>query len=334
MMVAQTVFQNLSIEEMELLRSGREVKLGSPGSPEHVDGLLDPDITKQLLHSGGVRQQESGSYMPDGRTNLPGFMYYDEIPGATAGVSMLLRVSEFGGASLGGETSFHAKAPDGSNVGITGIFSFGSVPGPGEAPLDNARDNARSKNANGFDAELSIEPSPTTPLAEQGQNPPSRLYGTFTDMQGSYRTFPGLQPPRPFMTTDDLWQAIHEKTGKAVVADSFSRLIPLKKYKGSAFSVLSASCNDAHLHWRLDEGFLTGRSATYQWQRLNEVPKRELVRWTAIRKRNGWLPLEEVLAMSELTDRQLDSFEVGKAIAHQWHLPEWGIPSRPHMAGP
>jgi hypothetical protein len=85
-----------------------------------------------------------------------------------------------------------------------------------------------------------------------------------------------------------------------------------------------------HYRWKLDEKFITGRSEAYQWQRLNEVPSRYLEAWQVKRKAHGWLPLDGVLAMSMMDDRQLDSIEVGKTIANQWDLPEWGIPSRPH----
>ncbi len=334
---AQSAFLNLSLEELDILRSGRQVLLGAPDLPKEIgrnDGTLSPQLVKSILgHAGGVRK-DGDFYMPYGSLEFPGVIPYSKLEGATAGVSLLLRVSELGGARLTAEVIIHAKAPDGSNVGFASPISLGEVPSPAEASLNNAQDNLSLKGSAGFRDQVNLDPIPTTPIAEQGEDPPDHLSGSITDMQGSYRTHKGLQPPRPFMTTDDIWQAVHEKTKKDIVADSFSRLIRLTKYQGDLYSAMSKACDEAHYHWRLDEGFVTGRSAAYHWQRLNEVPKRLLTKWQAERKKNVWLPLRGVLEMSMMSDRQLDSYEVGKTIANQWRLPEWGVPSRPHMAGP
>ena len=88
-----------------------------------------------------------------------------------------------------------------------------------------------------------------------------------------------------------------------------------------------------HYRWKVDEGFLVGRSCSHSWQRINEVPKRTLVRWQAHRKSKVYLPLRDVLEMAQLHDRQLDSVELGKAVVNLWKLPEWGIPSRPLWPG-
>jgi len=332
--VGQATFRNLSLEELDILRSGRKLTLGSPGLPAadsrvHLDGELDPDLATQLLRSGGTRL-EDGHWAAFGDTSFSGLTTYDQLPGSGAGVTLQLRVSEFGGVELNADVLIAARAPDGSLLHAGGPTSLGDVPGPAEDPLDNARDNAKEKTTPGFSDLVQLTPKPTTPLRDQGIDPGPIPPGSMLQFQGTYRTFPSLQPPRPFMTSDDFWQAVHETTKRDVVADSFSRLFPLKRYSGSLFEVLSKGCDAMHYHWKLDERFLTGRSEAYQWQRLNEVPTRYLEQWQAKRKVQGWLPLEGVLAMAMMDDRQLDAVEVGRTIANQWDLPEWGIPSRPH----
>jgi len=327
---AQSAFQSLSLGEMDILRTGRELRLGSPNMEGLRDGLLAPSLVKQLLRSGGARK-DGDVYMAYNGEIQSDMIPFEKLEDPSAGVFLQLRVTELGGAFLSGNTYIHGKNPDGSHT-VGGLpFDIGHTPGPGEAPLNNAKDNQACKSSPGFDAEADIAPNPTVPVDEQGTDPEPLRFGTITELIGSYRTLPALQPPRPFMNSADVWQAIHEKTKKDIVADSFSRLFPLHTYKGSLYSVLSNACDEMHYRWRLDEGFITGRSATFHWQRLNEVPKRNLVYWQALKAQNGWLPLKGVLAMSQMTDRQLDSYEVGKAIAHQWKLDEWGIPSRPHL---
>jgi hypothetical protein len=131
------------------------------------------------------------------------------------------------------------------------------------------------------------------------------------------------------MTSDDFWQSVHETTNRDIVADSFSRLFPLKSYRANLFDALSAACDDIHYRWRLDEGFVTGRSVAFHWQRQNEVPKHLLSKWQKVRKSSGQLNLEDVVEMAELSERQLNAPEAGKAIYNSWQLPEWGICSRP-----
>lgn len=331
---AKSVFLGLSQTEMETLRSGRQLRLSTPEFIQS-DGPLDPRLAKEILSNLGGLYLDGDIYMHHGDSKRSGVTPYNELPGAMASVALMMKVTEFGGASLDSEIAFNATAPDGTkNHGLAMPQELGDVPGPSQAPLDNAKDNVALKSEKSMKVAVDIEPIPTTPKKDQGVDPEPLRSGFVTELQGSYRTYPALQPPRPFMTSDDFWQAVHEKTGKDIVADSYSRLFKLKKYRGSLFEVLSNGADEMQYHWRLDEGFITGRSASFHWQRLNEVPKRYLIDWRAQREKTGMMPLRGVLAMSRLTDRQLDSFEVGKAIAHQWHLPEWGIPSRPHMSGP
>jgi hypothetical protein len=49
------------------------------------------------------------------------------------------------------------------------------------------------------------------------------------------------------------------------------------------------------------------------------------VRWQEDKRKQGGLPLEDLLEMASLTDQQLDSATVGKVIEHCWGLDEWWL---------
>ncbi|HVT12327.1 MAG TPA: hypothetical protein VHE55_08665 [Fimbriimonadaceae bacterium] len=331
---ARDVFENLSLEELDTIRSGETLSLWSRDIPTRgilgKTALLDARLADEVLGAmGGIRPVLDG-FLPSPSASGRNVIPYTQLKDPQAYLYLTIQTTEFGGAHLRVLVGASGVTPNGQRAGAGMPKDIGSVPGPGEAPLHNAIDNASVKDAADMRASFVFDPKPTTPVDEQGHDPDGQPEGTITERIGSYRTRDDMQPPRPFMTTDDFWEAVHEKTRKDVVADSFSRLIPLRTYRGSLFDTLSKWADGAHVHWRQDEGFLTGRSATYQWQRLNEVPKRTLTKWQEERKAKGYLSLRSVLAMAQLTDRQLDALEVGRTIVNQWRLPEWGIPSRPY----
>jgi hypothetical protein len=113
-----------------------------------------------------------------------------------------------------------------------------------------------------------------------------------------------------------------------VVADSFTRLYPTANVTvatRSLFETLNAVADAMGAHWRRDTGFIEGRTIGYYWDRRKEVPNRLLDRWCADSRRNGGLPLDDLIEMSTLSDEQLDSTVVGDAIVHCRQLPEWDL---------
>jgi hypothetical protein len=75
------------------------------------------------------------------------------------------------------------------------------------------------------------------------------------------------------------------------------------------------------------------RSTSFFWDKLKEVPNRRLRRWAEIRREHGALPLQEVLDMVELSDRQLESEAIGTGVVHCWGLEEWGLFGKVRPAG-
>src|SRR5262249_26994544 len=85
--------------------------------------------------------------------------------------------------------------------------------------------------------------------------------------------------------------------------------------------------------WKQDGEFLLCRSTSYFWDKLKEVPNRDLARWQRDSQREGGLPFSDLLEMASLSDPQLDSTRVRQGIRHCWELPEWGLVSRPLIGG-
>src|SRR5205807_2650754 len=77
--------------------------------------------------------------------------------------------------------------------------------------------------------------------------------------------------------------------------------------------------------WKMENGFLLSRDTAYFWDKLKEVPNRYLERWMSDRKSAGSLPLEDLLEMTGLSEAQLESTVVGRAVTHCWNLPEWHL---------
>jgi len=327
--LSKAIFADLLPDELERLQSGKLLTMATSGSASGED-LIDPDISKELIVSmGGVKPWMEGFYMATGDLTDRAAIPFSSMKDAGATVGFRLKVTEFGGASVSTDFTAHGTTDKGAPVGTNFTEELGSVKGVAEEPIENAKSNAALRDRAGMDQIVTVSPRPSISISRQGENPTPPDDHTIANTFASYRFIPGLQPPRPFMSSDDYWQAIHDSTGKDVIADSYSRLFKLTEDHGSVFDVLSRGCDQMHYLWSVSDGFFVGRSKAFYWQRTSEVPKARLLAWSKRRLAKGFLPLENVLEMAEQTDRQLDSIEVGKTIVYQWMLPEWGIPSRP-----
>jgi len=126
-------------------------------------------------------------------------------------------------------------------------------------------------------------------------------------------------------TSADALEAIHKATGRDVLGDYFTRLVPYKEEKGSLFEVLAHTCDPLRLRWDEKEGWLTFRSTDFFNMRLKEVPTRLLERWAAQRKAAGKLSPEELRELSRLTDDQLNASSMAEGAKELYGLAEWDI---------
>jgi hypothetical protein len=66
-----------------------------------------------------------------------------------------------------------------------------------------------------------------------------------------------------------------------------------------------------------------GRSTSYFWDKLKEVPKRDLERWRDDRVAKQGLPLEDLLEMASLPDPPLNSKHVAEGVRYLYGLWDW-----------
>ncbi len=132
----------------------------------------------------------------------------------------------------------------------------------------------------------------------------------------------------PHLFTWDVWEALHKETGVPIIADAYSHYFPMAAVtmdKVTLFDALYKAADAMDVWWKKDGSFIECRSTTFVWDKIKEVPNRYITRWEQDARRNGYLPVEDFLEMSTLSDTQLDSTIVGKAMEHCHGLRDWSI---------
>ena len=216
--------------------------------------------------------------------------------GAKPAMMLGIQRDELGQVSLMAHTGFsqgEASAMSGVPMAV-GISPSASSP-------KNAEANAAKKGKPEFQKSLELD----------GTHQPQRIWKD------------GNQVPVESWTSADVLEAIYKATGKDVIGDYFTRLVPHKVEKGSLFDVLARTCDPLRLRWDEKEGWLTFRSTDFFNMRLKEVPGRLLEKWAAIRKKNGSLSPDDLREISRLTDDQLDASSMAEGAKTLYALEEW-----------
>ena len=117
-----------------------------------------------------------------------------------------------------------------------------------------------------------------------------------------------------------------KKPGLPIVADYYTRLYSLDSVQTPRLPLFEALCREGDalgVKWRKDGDFLLGRSSSYFWDKLKEVPRRLLDRWTKDAADENGLPFDDFLEMAQCSDAALDSLRVGQGVWSCWKLEEW-----------
>lgn len=279
--LCRQVFAELLPDEFDMLRSGVPVEIGTKTGRNKEQ--LDQSISSALLAEAGGIKPYKESFLQASRDD-PDVIPFSKMKNSGVSVTLKMRISEFGGASLHASVDAYGSTDAFPKCRTNMQFTLGKVDGIAETPVSNTDKNLTLRSSPEMIRRVVVEPRPSTPEAEQRAD--STLVPGPLGMSADYASYlssAGLQPPHPFMTSDDFWQAVHEATGQDIIADSFSRLFKLSKYQGQLFLVLSQACDAMHMKWSVDEGWLVGRSSAYYWQRTNEVPMDRLRQWARLR---------------------------------------------------
>ncbi len=191
------------------------------------------------------------------------------------------------------------------------VFSMsGFADGFGNA--DNAKNNAALKEFAPFQKKVSITPEP-------------------------------VLPKEKLCTTGDVLEAIFKSTGKDVMGDYFTLLLPQSRVTQkdvALFDALNNIGNAIHHRWDWEKATVSGesdwlqfRTAGYYNARLREVPNRLLERWKMARQTKKALDAMDLGEIALLTDPMLDSGNMAQGAQLLWGLSEWSTVTghlRPH----
>jgi hypothetical protein len=329
---AVQVYHRLSPAQRAALARGEPLEFSTRA--ESLDRLLPAAWRPRLLASSGLALGDfGGKPFIEHPAMLGNPVPLTQIAAAGATVTLSLNRSELGRLTLtGGTGGFVADSPAVPLGGRGPVLATGAS--PSVAQPENAAANRELRREAAFRRTVSLRPEPSCPwFAGRGLARPADMTGFHVEMNGrpfymnsEGRLTPGEEPPH--VTTADVWEAVHRETGLPVVADAYSRVYDAARLtveRAPCFDALCRVGDDMGVRWKKDGDFLLARSTSYFWDKLKEVPKRDLQRWQADRRASGFLPLDDVLELGTLTDQQLDSRLVGHFVSHCWGLEEWGM---------
>jgi len=314
---AQLYFR-LSPAERSLLLDGKQLTF-TMSDPDR-ERRIPAEWREPLLKSSGLRLYAGGALIEHLDPEKPSTPVH-QVAGMEPEVHLTLNRSEAGEVSLRVATVVSGDV-NGQRTYGGATWEIARGRSPSTANPGNAAANAALKGLPLFQQRLDLDPQPSCPrLAEDAELKKKGLLDA--------HAFVFEQELRePHVTTADVWEEIHRRTHLPIVADAYTRLYPASQFKRQKVTTFDALCQLGDVlgvRWKKDGEFLLGRSTSFYWDKLKEVPDRLLTHWQEDRDRLGGLPLEDLMAMAALTDEQVGSHTVGLGITHCRGLDEWGI---------
>jgi hypothetical protein len=320
------VYSRLTPGQIAALRAGDELWFAPEGTNvSHLIGARAEPLPKEwrepLLDALGASVVPVGPDIP--RSQPPGVPPLGVEKTAQPFVGLRLDRSELGELSLVYVQGVIKKIEGREVHGGRFERKLTAPVSPATRRPENGKLNKGLRSHPLFKAETAVKPELSCPrcvAAAAGKPIPFHDALWASNSEGPFN--------RPHVTSADVWEAVHKATGMPIVADFYTRLheVPSVTVAGAPlFDALCRVSDQMGARWRRDGDFLLARSTSFFWDKLKEVPNRHLQRWAAIRRERGGLPLEEVLDLVMLSDRQLDSEAVGTAVVHCWGIEEWGL---------
>jgi hypothetical protein len=183
---------------------------------------------------------------------------------------------------------------------------------------NNAVINARMAHDPALQSRVTLQPEGHSPDRAAGAN--------------------GGRPPGPTpdkkLTSADVLEALHRACGVPIVADYYTRLYDPKAVSlrdQPLFEALNHLADTMRLRWKREvtagapDGWLQFRSISFYYDRLKEVPNRQLTRWASSRREHGYLTLDDLIEIAQLSDLQLDAADMAEGAREYWGLTEWDL---------
>jgi hypothetical protein len=238
----------------------------------------------------------------------PGRIPISAFPEARARVRLSLDESELGRYTLEGASGFlTANPPEGPggfmNDGPLAVGTSDEV-----APKNQPVVDARIADEPALKSRVTLQPKPSC-----SSHSPEGAGGNLKEAK---------------VTTADLLEAVHHATGLPIVADYYTRLYPADTVtvrNQPLAAALGRVCKTMRLRWSRSGDWLQLRSKTFYDDRMKEVPNRLLDEWSASRRQQGALSLDDLIEIAGLTDAQLDAAEMAEGARECFGLVEWDL---------
>jgi RNA polymerase sigma-70 factor, ECF subfamily len=316
------VYFRLSSQELAAVRAGQELTFSAEPMPG--ERPLPPDIGRGVLQSfRDFRFRKGDDGFTFGPEDLigPGGLPATAVAEACALVTVRLRQGEPGQFWFGGD----------SGVFSNGLTSFCQDPcavgrGSRVLPPSDAVINAKLSHEPSLRLAVNLHPeSSVRPDLSSGSS------STAAGGNGGSRS-------EPKVTSADVLEAVHRATGLPIAADYYTRLYAAEAVSVRSqplFEALNQLSDTMRLRWHKDGPWLQFRSTSFYDDRIKEVPNRLLVRWEASRRQHGYLTLDDLCEIAQLSNAQLDAAEMAQGATECFGLVPWDLASdastRPHL---
>jgi hypothetical protein len=335
------MYFRLSNRNLAELRAGRTLRFS--GAPDPGEQSLAPELARGVLQSyrdWRVRQVPGAESFYRVDPTHPEDPPLAAIPELRASITLTMTQSELGEFTLDGSSTVFF--PKGFGAMTLGTGPYASGRSPAVLKPDNRAANLKLAGDPMLRRRVLVQPQASCGVNLSPQPPPRNGEG---EPVSTTAASPKPRLPSPFrggaggevnpkVTTADVLEVLHQATGLPIVADYYTRL-----YKPSVVSVRNLALFEAlnqladamRLRWTREGNWLQLRSASFYDDRLKEVPNRLLARWSAARRQQGMLTLDDLLEIAHLSEAQLDASEMAEGARDCFGLTEWDLARHPRL---
>jgi hypothetical protein len=137
-----------------------------------------------------------------------------------------------------------------------------------------------------------------------------------------------LEDPNGAITSGDFYEALHQRTGLNVLADSYTRLLPASSLTFENLPLvvlLNRASVSLQSDWTLEDDLLRFQRVNAYAERKLDAPARLLRLWADRRRLRGYSDLDDLEEMSRLPAETLEYQGLQQAVLYVYGLGEWKI---------
>ena len=300
------LFDQLTPEDKTALLNGSAVIFGPmegarPLTPEMERGVL------QTQQNASIVLKENG-YSLSTHQSLPGGLPPAAIPGLRASVELRLQEASPGRIALRCSVSLQIPGADRGFSLIAAAILTGE--GTSFQSPRNAVVNARLAGNASLHPHVTVQPATRFPALDLG---------------GAKQ-----QPVADWnITAADLYAALYQACGRDLIGDCYS----MQLYQTGLLDVKDRSLFDAlnqigdrmRSRWNLEEGWITFRSLSWQFDRVQHIPNRLFAGWEASRQKNRRQTVRDLMEIAQLPDDKFLPPEHMQLALARYGLQDWWI---------